>query len=55
MLSTLERLCHLQPRVTRTMRAATGRTVNVIRVQGPSDVDDELCAWLTEAYDEATD
>jgi hypothetical protein len=24
-------------------------------IQGPSDVDDELCGWPTEAYDGATD
>lgn len=43
------------PRVTRTMRASADRTASVIRIQGPSDVDDELRGWLTEAYDEATD
>jgi hypothetical protein len=31
------------------------RTYCVVKIQGPSDVDDELRAWLTEAYDAATD
>jgi Domain of unknown function (DUF5655) len=43
------------PRITRTLRASVDRTASVIRIQGPSDVDDELRGWLTEAYDEATD
>ena len=43
------------PRITRTLRASADRTASVIRIQGPSDVDDELRGWLTEAYDEATD
>lgn len=41
------------PRVTRTMRASAGRTVNVVRLTDPAQVDDELRAWLAEAYDTA--
>ena len=39
----------------RNVRASTDRTASVVKIQGPSDVDDELRAWLTEAYDAATD
>lgn len=40
-------------RVGRTMRASAGRFVHVVRLLGPADVDDEVRAWLTEAYDAA--
>ena len=30
-------------------------TYNVIKLTGPSDVDDQVRAWLTEAYGDATD
>src|SRR5258705_11294463 len=43
------------PRISTTLRSSADRTASVIRIQGPSDVDDELCGWLTDAYDEATD
>jgi hypothetical protein len=43
------------PRVSRTLRLSADRSVTVIRVQGPDDVDDELRGWLTRAYDEAAD
>jgi hypothetical protein len=39
------------PRVARSVDIAAGRTWNTIRLQRLDEVDDELCAWLTEAYD----
>jgi hypothetical protein len=42
-------------RVARTMRITGQQHLNVVRVTDPDQVDDVLCGWLTEAYDEATD
>jgi len=42
-------------RVARTMRITAERHLNVVRVTGPEQVDEVLCGWLTEAYDDATD
>ncbi len=42
-------------RVTRTMRITAERHLNVVRVTEADQVDEVLCGWLTEAYDEATD
>jgi hypothetical protein len=39
------------PRVLRSVDIAAGRTWNTIRLRQLEEVDDELCAWLTEAYD----
>ena len=43
------------PRVARTMRGSATITYHVIKLTGPSDVDDQVRAWLTEAYGDATD
>ncbi|GAA4209499.1 DUF5655 domain-containing protein [Actinocatenispora rupis] len=43
------------PRVTRVLRMSADRTANVVRLTGPSDVDDELRGWLAEAYLYASD
>ena len=42
-------------RVTRTQRITAEQYLNVVRVTDPDQVDEVLCGWLTEAYDEATD
>ena len=42
-------------RVARTMRITADRHLSVVRVTDPDQVDEVLCGWLTEAYDEATD
>jgi uncharacterized protein DUF5655 len=42
-------------RVTRTERTAADKVWHIIRLTEVDQVDDELCAWLTEAYDYATD
>lgn len=41
------------PRVSRVLQASAGRTVNVVRLRGPEDVDDQVREWLAEAYDTA--
>lgn len=38
------------PRITRTVRTATGRTYHGIRIMSPSDIDAEVRGWLTESY-----
>jgi hypothetical protein len=38
------------PRVTRHLAATSTRTAHAVRVRSPDEVDDELRAWLTEAY-----
>ncbi|HEY3685493.1 MAG TPA: DUF5655 domain-containing protein [Streptosporangiaceae bacterium] len=43
------------PRVSRVMDGAGDRVFHDIRLYTPDDVDDPLRAWLTEAYDYATD
>jgi hypothetical protein len=42
-------------RVSRTERITSERFVSWVRVHDPEEVDDVLCGWLTEAYDEATE
>ena len=42
-------------RVVRSERITAERFWSVVRVKDPGEVDDVLCGWLTEAYDEATD
>jgi hypothetical protein len=41
------------PRVARTIRFTADRTVNVVKLTRVADVDDEIRAWLAEAYDAA--
>lgn len=43
------------PRVLRHIRTSAETIVHVIRLTGVDQVDDELRAWLAEAYDYATD
>lgn len=38
------------PRIVRTIGMPGGRTVHIVRVTGPDQVDDELGGWLAEAY-----
>ena len=42
-------------RVTRRIRVSAERTVHVFKLTGVGEVDDQLRAWLTEAYDAAGD
>jgi hypothetical protein len=46
---TLPRLV-LDLRVSRTVDASASRVAHVIRLHGPDDVDDDVGAWLVEAY-----
>jgi hypothetical protein len=41
------------PRISRTMRVSSVCTVNEVKLRTPEDVDDQLRAWLEEAYDRA--
>jgi hypothetical protein len=43
------------PLVARRYRYAVDRFASEVRVTNPDQVDNVLCGWLTEAYDEATD
>lgn len=38
------------PRITRTVRTATGRTYHGIRITSPADIDDDVRGWLTQSY-----
>jgi hypothetical protein len=42
-------------KIARRMQGSTGRTWYVVRLHGPEDVDDDVRAWLTEAYVESPD
>jgi len=43
------------PRVSRSVRTATGRYVHLIKITRADEVDDQLLGWLTESYDMNTD
>jgi hypothetical protein len=43
------------PRVGQQLRISAERTMVTIRFDSVDEVDDELRAWLTEAYDAASD
>lgn len=45
----LPRTVH-DPRVQRTLRVSADRVVHVVRLVSPDDVDEQLLAWLAEAY-----
>jgi hypothetical protein len=38
------------PKIARKPITAGGRTYHVVNLRGPEDVDDDVRAWLTEAY-----
>lgn len=38
------------PRVRRRVRVSAARTYHLVHLREPSDVDDDVRAWLTEAY-----
>lgn len=41
------------PRVARTIRISADRTVNIVKLTRVEDVDDDIRAWLAEAYHSA--
>lgn len=41
------------PRIARTIRVNADRTINVVKLTRPEEVDDDIRAWLAEAYDAA--
>lgn len=43
------------PRITRRLPVAGDRTMHVIKLLDPDEVDEQVCAWLTESFDAATD
>ena len=45
----------VDPRVGRSLRLSSTRVVNFVKLRTVADVDDQLCEWLAEAFDEATD
>ncbi len=38
------------PKIARKMKGSTNRTYHVVNLREPSDVDDTVRDWLTEAY-----
>jgi hypothetical protein len=38
------------PAIARRMRGSGDRTWHVVNLRGPEDLDDDVRAWLTEAY-----
>jgi len=43
------------PRVSRTARYSASRVVSFFKLRSAADVYDQLCDWISEAYDHATD
>ncbi len=43
------------PRVAKSTRYSAARVINWIKLRDVADVDDQLCDWLAEAYEHATD
>jgi hypothetical protein len=43
------------PRITRSGRIGVGRSVNLVKLTAACEVDDQVKAWLTTAYDLNTD
>jgi hypothetical protein len=43
------------PRITRVVSSSPGRVFHLIPLRSPDDVDDQVRAWLTEAFWAATD
>ncbi len=42
------------PKIARRMKGSGGRTYYVVNLRTPDDVDDDVRAWLTEVYVDAT-
>ena len=42
------------PRVVRTVAVSSRRTVSVVRLRTPADLDDDVRSWIADAYAEAT-
>ena len=43
------------PRISRSMRTSADRVVSLVKLTGASEIDDQVKAWLTMAYDLNTD
>jgi hypothetical protein len=43
------------PRVAKSVRYSGSRVISWVKLRVPEEVDDQLCEWLSEAYDLATD
>jgi hypothetical protein len=43
------------PRIARRLPVSGDRTMHVLKLLDPADVDDQVCAWLGESFDAATD
>jgi len=43
------------PRMSRTMTISEDRVANVVKLTSVADVDDQVRAWLADAFDHATD
>jgi Domain of unknown function (DUF5655) len=41
----------VSPRVTKIDHVSSAKVASVVEVREPGEIDDELCGWLTEAYD----
>lgn len=42
-------------RIARRLPASGDRTVHVVKLLAPDDVDEQVCHWLAESFDAATD
>src|SRR5205085_10414375 len=42
-------------RVARSLRLSSTRVVSEVKLRSVDEVDDQLCEWLSEAYDAASD
>ena len=45
----------VDPRITRTVRTASGRAYHGIRIVSAADIDSQVREWLTESYAELAD
>jgi hypothetical protein len=43
------------PRVARSQKLSVARVVNFFKLRTPDDVDAQVCEWLTEAFELATE
>lgn len=44
----------LSPRWKEIVEAAPGRFTHHMEIHSPDDIDDQVCVWLQEAWDQAT-